>query len=32
MSKKKRIESVKRHRECPEMLAKDKFFDDIFSA
>jgi len=30
MSKKKRIESVKRHREWQEMLEKDKFFDEVF--
>lgn len=32
MSKKKRMESVKRHREWQDMLEKDKFFDEIFCA
>ena len=28
--RKKRIESVRRHREWQKMLDKDKFFDEIF--
>lgn len=30
MSKKKRIESVKRHREWQKLLNKAKFFDEVF--
>jgi hypothetical protein len=29
--KKKRIESVKRHREWQKLLDKDKFFDEVFA-
>jgi len=31
MPKRKRIESVKRHREWQKLLDKDKFFDEVFS-
>ena len=30
LPRKKRIESVKRHREWQKMLDKDKFFDEVF--
>ena len=30
LPRKKRIESVKRHREWQKMLDKDKFFEDVF--
>ncbi len=30
MSRKKRMESVKRHREWQKRLSKSKFFDDVF--
>lgn len=29
--KRKRIESVKRHREWQKMLSKDKFFNEVFT-
>lgn len=29
--KKKRIESVRRHREWQKLLDKDKFFDEVFA-
>jgi len=32
LPRKKRIESVKRHREWQKMLDKDKFFDEVFSS
>lgn len=31
MPRKKRIESVKRHREWQKYLDKDKFFDQVFT-
>jgi hypothetical protein len=31
MPKKKRIESVKRHREWQKQLDKEKFFNEVFS-
>lgn len=31
MPKKKRIESVKRHREWQNILEKDKFFNEVFA-
>ncbi len=31
MPKKKRIESVKRHREWQRLLEKTKFFDEVFA-
>jgi hypothetical protein len=31
MPKKKRLESVKRHREWQQLLNKDRFFDEVFS-
>jgi hypothetical protein len=31
MPRKKRIESVKRHREWQKQLDKEKFFDEVFS-
>lgn len=31
MPKKKRVESVKRHREWQKLLDKDKFLDEIFA-
>jgi hypothetical protein len=31
MSKRKRIESVARHREWQKMLDKEQFFDEVFS-
>lgn len=31
MPKKKRIESVRRHKEWQDMLDKDKFFDEVFA-
>lgn len=31
MPKKKRVESVKRHREWQKYLDKDRFFDQIFT-
>ena len=31
MPKKKRVESVKRHREWQKLLNKDKFFDEVFA-
>jgi hypothetical protein len=31
MPKKKRLESVKRHREWQQLLNKDRFFDKVFS-
>ena len=31
MTKKKRIESVKRHREWQRLLEKTKFFDEVFA-
>ena len=30
LPKKKRLESVRRHREWQKLLDKDRFFDDIF--
>ena len=31
MPKKKRMESVRRHREWQKLLDKDKFFDEVFA-
>jgi len=31
LSKKKRMESVRRHREWQKLLDKDRFFDDLFA-
>lgn len=31
MPRKKRIESVKRHRQWQKLLDKEKFFDEVFS-
>ncbi|OAG27045.1 hypothetical protein TH606_09150 [Thermodesulfatator autotrophicus] len=32
LPRKKRIESVKRHREWQKMLDKDKFFNEVFGS
>ena len=32
LPRKKRIESVKRHREWQRMLEKDKFFEEVFGS
>jgi len=31
LSKKKRMESVRRHREWQKLLDKDRFFDEVFA-